>query len=111
MGAQLNPTGTRNGTSTGPDAGRRGPKPSHSAAPRPEYGPRVCRAAIQSEPTAAAVSTWEGNLGRPWGTTGQLWTVMPTPELATLPTELEARDTKVYVPLGTVVVFQPHNHP
>jgi hypothetical protein len=36
---------------------------------------------------------------------------MVTPELAAVPPELEARDTKVYVPLGTVVVFQPHSHP
>ena len=42
------------------------------------------------------------------GWPGQLWTVMLMPGLATVPTELEARDTKVYEPLGTVVVFQPH---
>ena len=110
MGAQLNPTGTRNGTSTGPDGDERAEALPFRRSTA-EYGPRVCQAPIQSEPTAAAVSTWEGNLGRHWGTTGQLWTVMPTPELATVPTELEARETKVYVPLGTVVVFQPQSHP
>ena len=45
------------------------------------------------------------------GRAGQFLTVILTPELAVLPTELEARDTKVYEPLGTVVVFQLHNHP
>ena len=40
-----------------------------------------------------------------------LLTVTSTPELKPLPNELEASDTKMYEPLGTVVVFQAHNHP
>jgi hypothetical protein len=49
-----------------------------------------------------------GELG---GRAGQFLTVMLTPELYALPAELKASDTKVYEPLGTVVVFQAHNHP
>ena len=42
---------------------------------------------------------------------GGLLTVMLTPELNALPPAPKASDTKMYEPLGTVVVFQPHNHP
>ena len=42
---------------------------------------------------------------------GGLLTVTLTPELYALPAELNASDAKRYVPLGTVVVFQLHNHP
>jgi hypothetical protein len=41
----------------------------------------------------------------------QFWTVMLTPELKPLPAELEASATRAYEPLGTVSVFQLHNHP
>ena len=44
-------------------------------------------------------------------TAGQFLTVMLTPELNVLPAELKASDTRAYEPLGTVVVFQLHNHP
>ena len=44
-------------------------------------------------------------------TAGQLWTVILTPELNALPPELKASDNRAYEPLGTVVVFQLHNHP
>ena len=36
---------------------------------------------------------------------------MLTPELNALSAELKASDTKMYEPLGTVVVFQLHTHP
>jgi hypothetical protein len=36
---------------------------------------------------------------------------MLTTELNAFPTELKASDNKAYEPLGTVAVFQPHNHP
>ena len=42
---------------------------------------------------------------------GQFLTVILTPELKALPTELKASDTKAYEALGTVVVFQLENHP
>jgi hypothetical protein len=42
---------------------------------------------------------------------GGLLTVIPTPELNALPPELKASDKRAYEPLGTVVVFQLHNHP
>ena len=42
---------------------------------------------------------------------GMLFTMMLTPELNALPPELKASDTNTYEPLGTVVVFQLHNHP
>ena len=42
---------------------------------------------------------------------GQLWTVILTGELYALPTELKASDNRAYEPLGTVAVFQLHNHP
>ena len=41
----------------------------------------------------------------------QLCTVMPTPGLHALAAELEASDTKTYEPLGTLALFQLHNHP
>ena len=44
-------------------------------------------------------------------TVGQLWTEMLTPGLNALPTEFKASDTKVYEPLGTVVVSQLSSHP
>ena len=37
--------------------------------------------------------------------------VMLSPELNVLPAELKASDDRTYEPLGTVVVFQAHNHP
>ena len=42
---------------------------------------------------------------------GGFLTVMLTPGLNAPPAELKASDTKTYEPLGTVVVFQLHNHP
>jgi hypothetical protein len=42
---------------------------------------------------------------------GQFWTVMLTPGLNALPDALLASDTRTYEPLGTVLVFQAHNHP
>jgi hypothetical protein len=45
-----------------------------------------------------------------WATI-QFLTVRLTPELNALPLELKASDKRAYEPLGTVVVFQLHNHP
>ena len=42
---------------------------------------------------------------------GGFLTVILTPELKALPPELKASDNRAYEPLGTVVVFQLHNHP
>ena len=48
----------------------------------------------------------------PAARSGQLLTVMRTPELLNaLPAELKASDNNVYEPSGTVVVFQAHTHP
>ena len=45
------------------------------------------------------------------GRSNQFLTMMLTPELKMLPSELKASDTRMYEPLGTVVVFHAHSHP